>query len=114
MAIYANLNIDQGSDFFSVVSVEGSNGLPYDLTGHTAAGVVRRNYTSTTSYPFVVTINNPVRGDIEIAMDNTVTSTMKPGRYVYDIEITETVTSDKTRVIEGQVEIAPGVTSNGN
>ena len=109
MAIYANLTIDQGSDFFSVVSVEGSNGLPYDLTGHTARGQIRKTYTSSTSYPFTVTINNPVQGDIEIALDNTVTSSMKAGRYVYDIEITEAVTGDRTRVVEGQVEITPGV-----
>jgi hypothetical protein len=109
MAIYANLTIDQGSEFFSVVSVEGSNGLPYDLTGHTARGQIRKTYTSLTSYSFTVTINNPVQGDIEIALDNTVTSSMKAGRYVYDIEITETVTGDRTRVVEGQVEITPGV-----
>jgi hypothetical protein len=109
MAIYANLTIDQGSDFFSVVSVEGSNGLPYDLTGHSARGQIRRSYTSSTSYPFVATINNPSQGDIEIALSNTVTSSMKAGRYVYDIEITDSITGDRTRVVEGQVEITPGV-----
>jgi hypothetical protein len=34
---------------------------------------------------------------------------MKPGRFVYDVEITASGGS-KTRVLEGQVEITPGVT----
>ena len=110
MAVYANLTIDQGTDFYSLVSVEGSNGLPYDLTGHTARGHIRRTYTSSTSYPFAVAIANATQGEISIELDNTVTSAMRPGRYVYDIEITETLTGDKTRVVEGQVEITPGVT----
>ena len=110
MAIYANLTIDQGTDYYSTVSVEGSNGLPYDLTGHTARGQIRKNYTSSTYYPFTVTINRPLQGEIEIEVDNAVTAVMKPGRYVYDIEITESLTGDRTRVVEGQVEITPGVT----
>ena len=35
---------------------------------------------------------------------------MKAGRYVYDVEITKTSTGYKTRVIEGQVTVNPGVT----
>ena len=34
---------------------------------------------------------------------------MKAGRYVYDVEITSSA-GTKTRVLEGQVEITPGVT----
>ncbi len=34
---------------------------------------------------------------------------MKAGRYVYDIEITSG-SGTKTRVLEGQLEITPGVT----
>ena len=34
---------------------------------------------------------------------------MKPGRYVYDIEIRSSA-GVKTRVLEGQMEIMPGVT----
>jgi hypothetical protein len=109
MAVYANLTIDQGSDFFSAVSVEGANGLPFDLSNYTARGQIRRSYLSTTAYPFTALINNPVEGEIEISLGNTATSQMKPGRYVYDIEITQTNTGERTRVVEGQVEVTPGV-----
>lgn len=110
MAVYANLTIDQGSNFFSAVTVEGANGLPFDLTGYTARGQIRRTYQSVTAYPFTALINNPTDGEIEISLGNTATSQMKAGRYVYDIEIIQTSTGDKTRVVEGQVEVTPGVT----
>jgi hypothetical protein len=35
---------------------------------------------------------------------------MKAGRYVYDVEITQTSSGAVTRVLEGQVEVTPGVT----
>ena len=110
MAVYANLTIDQGSNFFSSVSVEGANGLPFDLTGYTARGQIRRSYLSTTAYAFTALINNPTDGEIDISLGNTATSQMKPGRYVYDIEIVQGTSGEVTRVVEGQVEVTPGVT----
>jgi hypothetical protein len=35
---------------------------------------------------------------------------MKAGRYVYDVEITKTTTGEVTRIVEGQLEVRPGVT----
>jgi hypothetical protein len=110
MAVYANLTIDQGSDFFSSVSVEGANGLPFNLTGYTARGQIRRSYTSQTAYPFTALINRPGDGEIDISLGNTATSQMKPGRYVFDVEIIEGQSGERTRVVEGQVEVTPGVT----
>jgi Flp pilus assembly protein TadG len=110
MAIYANLVVDQGTDFFSEVTVEGGNGLPYDLTGYTVQGQVRRTYTSSTAYPFTALVTDAPGGQISIELSNTATSQMKAGRYVYDLEIVETSTGDITRVVEGQLEVTPGVT----
>ena len=110
MAVYANLIIDQGADYFSTVTVEGSNGLPYDLTGHTVSGKIRRSYTSTTYFSFAASVLDPTAGEINMELSHTVTASMKSGRYVYDVIITETGTGDITRVLEGQVEVNPGVT----
>ena len=41
MAIYANINIDQGSDFLSVITVVDTAGNVVDLTGFTAEGQIR-------------------------------------------------------------------------
>jgi len=109
MAVYANLTIDQGSNYYSTVTVESSNGLPYDLTDHTARGQIRKTYSSTTAIPFAATVTGATDGVISIELSNTATSQMKAGRYVFDIEIEDNA-GYVTRVVEGQVEITPGVT----
>ena len=110
MAIYSNLTIDQGSDFMTEVTVEDATGNDADLTGYIAYGQIRKTYSSNTKYDFICTIPHPVQGIIQIKLPNSVTETMKPGRYVYDIEVRVGVNGDITRVVEGQVEITPGVT----
>jgi hypothetical protein len=111
MAIYANLTIDQGSDYTTELQVEDVSGAPADLTGYTAAAEIRRSTRSNTMYPFTVSIQSPsVQGLITLKLPATVSNTMKPGRYSYDVEIKKTSTSDITRVIEGQVVISGGIT----
>jgi len=46
---------------------------------------------------------------IRLILSDTQTNSMKAGRYVYDVEITSP-SGEKTRVLEGQVEVTPGVT----
>ena len=109
MAVYANINADQGTTFSATVVVTSSNGVdPADLTGYTAAAQARRTYTSTTSYPFVAVINTPSQGILTLSMSAAITDTMK-GRYMYDVEVTD-ASGNITRVIEGQFHVGPGIT----
>lgn len=110
MAIYANLYVDQGSSYYSTITVEGAVGI-VDLTGYTAAGQIRKTYNSTNFVDFDITIVEPRdKGELLIELSPATTESMKSGRYVYDIEITNTNTAEVFRVIEGQVEINPSVT----
>ncbi len=109
MAVYANINADQGTTFSASVIVTSANGVDAaDLTGFTAAAQARRTYTSTTSYPFVAVINNPTTGTLTLSMTAAITDTMK-GRYMYDVEVTD-ASGNITRVIEGQFNVGPGIT----
>lgn len=109
MAIYANLVVDQGTDFSSFITLEDTSGAIVDLTGYTAAGMVRRTYKSSTSISFTTSIPDPTSGEIKIQLDSNTTSAMKAGRYVYDVEITSSGGA-VSRVVEGQLEVNPGVT----
>ena len=110
MAIYSNLTVDQGADFAIAIDVTDSSGTALNLTGYTAAGQVRKSYSSTTAVNFTVSIRAPATGGIlDLSLTNTHTNAMKPGRYVYDVEITSGA-GIKDRVVEGQLEIMPGVT----
>ena len=110
MAVLSNLSVDQGSDFSAEIVVEDSTGNVANLTGYTGAGQIRKTYSSNTATNFVVVVTNAAAGLLTLTLANAVTNAMKAGRYVYDVEITETSNGEKTRVVEGQVTINPGVT----
>ena len=110
MAVLSNLSVDQGSDFSAEVVVEDSTGDVANLTGYTGAGQIRKTYTSSTKVDFGVVVTNATNGLLTLTLANAVTNAMKAGRYVYDVEITKTSNGEKTRVVEGQLIINPGVT----
>jgi hypothetical protein len=109
MAIYANLTVDQGSDFTSTVSVVDALNAPLDLTGYTFRGQVRKTYTSSTAVDFTLISNAPSTGDILLSLSSAQTAEMKAGRYHYDVEIVS-AGNTVTRVLEGQLEVTPRAT----
>ncbi len=109
MAVYANLTVDQGSFFLSTVSVADVDNNAIDLTNYTYRGQARRTYNSSTAYDFIVTSPIPSNGELNLQLGSETTSAMKPGRYVYDVEIIA-ANNAVTRVLEGQLEITPRVT----
>jgi len=110
MAAIANLYIDQGSTFSTTVFVKNDDETPFDLTLYTAAGQIRKSYSSSTAVDFTLEIANPASlGQINLSLTPTQTSTLEEGRYVYDIEVTSS--GDViTRVVEGLVTVSPQVT----
>lgn len=110
MAIISNLVIDQGTTFQADIDVTDAAGDALDLTGYTAAGQMRKTYASTTATDFTASIQSASGGTVRISLSATQTTAIKAGRYVYDVEITKTSTGEITRVIEGQIEVTPGVT----
>lgn len=110
MAIYSNLTIDQGSTFSVEIDVTDSSGDPLNLTGYTVAGQIRKTYSSSTSINFTASVYSNIGGTVKIELSATTTNAMKAGRYVYDVEITQTSSGDITRIVEGQLEVKPGVT----
>ena len=109
MAVYSNLTVDQGTDFTASVDVTDTDGDALNLTGFTVAGQVRRSYFSTTAVNFTCAVSNATSGIITVSLSGTQSDAMKAGRYVYDVEITNSG-GTKTRVLEGQLEIMPAVT----
>lgn len=113
MAAVANLTIDQGASFSSSVTVKDGNGDPFDLTGFTADAKMALGYTSTRTRTTITTTFDSDRttGIINLSLTAAQTAALDaPARYVYDIEITYTVDSTVTRVIEGIITVRPNVT----
>ena len=109
MAIYSNLNVDQGTSFNVTVELEDANGDSFDLDGYTVSAQIRKTYSSLTSVDFTAEISNAADGKITLSLSDTQTSSLKAGRYVYDVEVVSEG-GVVSRVLEGQVEVFPGVT----
>ena len=109
MAVISNLSVDQGADYSAEIVVEDANGNVANLASYTVAGQIRKSYASTGFTNFTSTITNAGQGIITIQLSNTTTNGMKAGRYLYDIEVTDNG-GVKTRVVEGQITINPGIT----
>ena len=109
MAIIANIFIDQGADFSITVDVSDANGNQLNLTGYTAAAQMRKTYESSSVSATFTTSIAAADGQVTLSLTDTVTTALSPGRYVYDLVVTDG-SSLSTRVVEGQAIVTPGVT----
>lgn len=110
MAIIANLTVDQGSSYANTIDLKDSNGLPLDVTGQLFRAQFRKSYQSTNLTDFICTVTSASDGHISIALTSDVTRNIKAGRYVYDVEMYNTISATCTRLREGQIEFTPAAT----
>lgn len=113
MATIRNILIDQGSTFSISIQLTDSDKNPFDLTGYDARSQMRKSYGSITKVEFTTSTGiDPTLGEITISLTDTQTSTLRAGRYVYDVEILTEVQSglSVTRVLEGIITVTPEVT----
>jgi len=108
MAALSNIYIDQGSDFQTVISLTDSNSDALNLTGYTALAQIRKTHGSSTIAATFGTTLTTNTGQVTLTLTDTVTAAMGSGRYVYDVLLTDG-SGDKTRVLEGQAILTPGV-----
>lgn len=109
MAAYTELNIEQYATFSTTINVEDSQGDALNLQGYSASSQIRKSYYSSSSNNFTATVTGIANGEITLSMTAANTANMSPGRYLYDLVITAP-DSTKTRVVEGIVNVLPGVT----
>ena len=109
MAAVVYLDIDQGSDFTTEITLENDNDTPMNLTGFSVYSQFRKSYGASTAYSFVCAITNAATGKITLSLSGTTSSTIKPGRYLYDVEIVAPGGA-KTRVVEGIITLNPEIT----
>jgi|DEB0MinimDraft_10_1074344.scaffolds.fasta_scaffold10467_2 hypothetical protein len=110
MAAKANMIIEQGTDFSSTITVQDSSGNITNLTGYTAAAQIRKHYTSNSAVSFTTGFGDPRSdGELTLSLTRIQTSNMESGRYVYDVELTDSANT-RSRLVEGLVTITPEVT----
>jgi hypothetical protein len=108
MATKANIIIDQGTTFSTVITLADEDNTLINLTGYTANSQIRKHYSSSNSTPFSVSLGG-VQGTVTLSLTSTQTSNIAAGRYVYDVELTSS-SNVVSRIVEGIVTITPEVT----
>lgn len=103
-----NITIEQGADFTATFTIANNDSSVYNLYSSTAVARLRKHHSSTKSYDFTTTITIAT-GKVRLDMSDDVTSTLEPGRYYYDILLTNTSSGLKTRVIEGMAMVSGGI-----
>ena len=116
MAQPRDLIIDQGTDITVELHLKEESGAPKDLSGHVVRGKIKKNFNTVDSdqiFDWLAGIQTPsADGIATLTLTNTVTDTMKPGRYVYDVELVSGDSDDQVveRILEGKINVTPSVT----
>jgi hypothetical protein len=114
MAARLDLTIEKEATFKKTFRWKQSDGTAYDLTDFTALLHIRLTADSETpeftlSDGSGITIT-AVEGKIEIELTDVQTAAITWETAVYDLLLTNTVSGDKTRLIEGTITTSDAVT----
>lgn len=103
MASVYDIELDQGSDAVIPFEMYDANDTPLDLSGYTARMQIRPSVGSATINDELTTENGRLvitGGTITATWPNAVTTAMRYGDSVYDIEIVS-ASGEVTRILEG-------------
>lgn len=101
-----NLTVDQGTTFQITVDITDEDDNPLQSNGNSISAQIRKHYLSTNSTSFSTNLSN---GVITLTLSANQTSSLSPGRHVYDVELTNAANT-KIRIMEGIVTVNPEVT----
>ena len=114
MAVYVNnITVDTGTNFYREFYLDNIDGTPLDLTGYTGKSEVRKHPESVgAATTFSVSFVDRTNGLIRLSLSKKETTAIKPGRYVYDVMLTDSY-SKKSIVVEGMFNARLDVTPFG-
>lgn len=114
MATYEDIEIDRGADASIEIHLVNKDGSIKNLAGHSFAAKMKKTYNSSDSdtTTFTASIVNSSNGIAKLSLTNTQTDALKPGRYVYDVEMSHDSGGSTLieRVLEGIITVTPSVT----
>ena len=106
-----NLSINTGTSFTKTFTLSNENGSTLNLTNYNINSQLRKHPQSSSYVNFISTaVSPPSGGVIKIELEPNSTTSLKPGRYLYDIVITNNGTGEKTKVIEGSAIVSKSIT----
>lgn len=114
MAAKQNFTIEQGATFKSRLIWKTQTGQVIKLIGWSAKMQIRKTVDDPTVVLELSTVNGRIAlggttGTVDLTIADEDSALMTPGTYVFDL-LLEDPTGAKTRLIEGRITVAAGVT----
>jgi gamma-glutamylcysteine synthetase len=106
-----NIVIPQGADYQNSFLLEDNNNAPIVLSNYSGICHIKKHPSSKNKIVVNVSFPNPTLGEVKISVASTVTSNIKPGKYVYDVLLTDN-SGKKVRVVEGIATVTAGVSTS--
>jgi len=106
---YANLYLEQNSDFAVTITIDDVYQNLYDLSFFTANSQIRKSYYSANATAIFNTQINVPSSTLTLELNANTTANIAAGRYVYDAIITNSNTNERIRIIEGVIDVSPCV-----
>lgn len=114
MAVYvSNIIINCGADFRTIFELEDViTNSTTDLTNKIVKSQLRKHYQSKNAVNFEASIvGNPLYGKVQVSLASSITANLKGGRYLYDVVLEDSLSGEKTRIVEGSALVREGVTT---
>jgi len=112
MSVYVNnITVNTGENFYRDYYLDNIDGTPLDLTGYTGKSEVRKHPDSVgAATTFSLTFVDRSNGRFRLSLSKEQSSTIKPGRYSYDVMFTDS-SSKKSIVVEGNILATQEITT---
>jgi len=111
MAAYVELYMDQGASFTNTLTItDDVTNAPVNISGYTLTSQMRRSYYSANATANITrTLVSANTDKVQMSMTPANTSNIKAGRYLFDVETTDT-NNYVVRILEGIINVTPGIT----
>mgnify|MGYP001238671592 FL=1 len=107
-----NLTILEGADFKSTFAVKQESKAVFDLTGYTIQARMKKSVAIGSSSggitSFTSGITSAADGEFNVTLTDTITSSLNPGRYYFDIAAVSTA-STVYKMVSGSVVVEGGL-----
>lgn len=107
------IKVDQGSDFGQTLRfyTDDTNTTPKDITNYTFAAKARfgTHKNDNDVVTFTAQITDAANGVVNFALTDTQTASMKAGKWVYDLEMSD-AGGTVSRIMWGELYVSPEAT----
>mgnify|MGYP006414581783 FL=1 len=100
-----NLEVDQGATFEKVIPAKNTSGGNVTISSGTTSAKMRQStYSGNNIYSFTTSVSG---SNTTLSMSAKITANIAAGRYVYDVEYTQSDETTIERLCEGIVTVSP-------